>query len=129
MGYAIAAAAGAKIAAPKRFVLAVCGDGAFQMSMMELATLVQHDIDVKIVVMVNGKLGLVREIQTDAYEDNQIAVDLSGSPDPVAIAAAYGIPAERVDDASSAGAAIERLACAKGPYLLAVAVRADESTL
>jgi acetolactate synthase-1/2/3 large subunit len=129
MGYAIAAAVGAKIAAPDRFALAVCGDGAFQMSMMELATLVQHDVDVKIVVMVNGKLGLVREIQTDAYEDNQIAVDLSGSPDPVAIAAAYGIPAERVHDAYSAEKAIERLVRAKGPYLLAALVRADESTL
>jgi acetolactate synthase-1/2/3 large subunit len=129
MGYAIPCAIGARIAAPDRFTVAVCGDGSFQMSLMELATLKQHEVDIKIVVMVNGKLGLVREIQTDSYADNQIAVDLSGSPDPVAIAAAYGIPAEHVRNKEEAFAAIKKLARVKGPYLLAVTVEETESTL
>ncbi|MDR3072481.1 MAG: biosynthetic-type acetolactate synthase large subunit [Clostridiales Family XIII bacterium] len=129
MGYSIPAAIGAKIAAPERFTIAVCGDGSFQMSLMELATLVQHDIDVKIVVMVNGKLGLVREIQTEQYGDNQIAVDLSGSPDPVKIAEAYGIPAKRVRNQKETIAEIQAITQRKGPYLLAVEVDSWEPTL
>ncbi|MDR1953369.1 MAG: biosynthetic-type acetolactate synthase large subunit [Clostridiales Family XIII bacterium] len=129
MGYAIAAAAGAKVAADGRFTVAVCGDGSFQMSMMELATLVQHGIDVKIVVMVNGKLGLVREIQTDSYEDNQMAVDITGSPDPVAIAKAYGIDGDTVSTAEEAEDGIRKLIAHEGPYLLAVRVSDSESSL
>ncbi|MDR2157249.1 MAG: biosynthetic-type acetolactate synthase large subunit [Clostridiales Family XIII bacterium] len=134
MGYAIAAAAGAKIAsevsdAAERFVIAVCGDGSFQMSMMELATLMQHGIDVKVVVMVNGKLGLVREIQTDVYGDRQVAVDLAGSPDPVVIARAYGIDGAAADTMEQAEAGIRELLSHKGPYLLAVRVGERESSL
>ncbi|MDR0357756.1 MAG: biosynthetic-type acetolactate synthase large subunit [Clostridiales Family XIII bacterium] len=133
MGYAIAAAAGARIASREmsdgRFTVAVCGDGAFQMSMMELATVVQHGIDVKVVVMVNGKLGLVREIQTDSYGDRQTAVDLSGSPDPVAIARAYGIAGDTVDTWERARDGMQKLIERKGPYLLAVRVDEAESSL
>jgi acetolactate synthase-1/2/3 large subunit len=129
MGYSISAALGAKIAGKDRFTIAVLGDGAFQMCMMELATVVQHDVDIKIVVMVNGKLGLVREIQSDSYRDVQIAVDLAGSPDPVAIAAAYGIPGKRVENRVQALRTIKTLISHKGPYLLAVEVDENESTL
>jgi acetolactate synthase-1/2/3 large subunit len=147
MGYAIPAAIGARIASeepparagggkvepartdPGRFTIAVCGDGSFQMSMMELATIAQHGVDVKIIVMVNGKLGLVREIQTDAYGDRQTAVDLSGSPDPVAIAKAYGMDGAAADDWVEAEAGIRNLIAHKGPYLLAVRVSDKESSL
>ena len=67
MGYALPAAVGAKLAAPNRQVVAVCGDGSFQMSMMELGTAVQHGVDVKLVVVRNNRLGLVREIQQNRY--------------------------------------------------------------
>jgi acetolactate synthase-1/2/3 large subunit len=129
MGYALGAAVGAKLAAPQRFTAAVCGDGSFQMSMMELGTICQHGLDVKIVVMVNGRLGLVAEIQTKQYGGNLTAVDLAGSPDPVKLAAAYGIPGETVARTEEAEAAIARLLAAKGPYLLACTVDADEPSV
>ncbi len=96
MGYSIPAAMGAKVAAPDRQVVAVCGDGSFQMSMMELATMRQHNIPVKIVVMKNNYLGMVREYQHYTYKDNYSVVDLSGSPDLEKIAAAYGMKFQRV---------------------------------
>lgn len=89
MGYSIPAAMGAKMAAPDRQVIAVCGDGSFQMSMMELATMRQHKIPVKIIVLKNNFLGMVREYQHYTYQDNYSVVDLSGSPDLEKIAAAY----------------------------------------
>ena len=91
MGYSIPAAMGAKVAAPDRQVIAVCGDGSFQMSMMELATMQQHNIPVKIVVMKNHYLGMVRQYQHFTYKDNYSVVELSDSPDLEKLSAAYGI--------------------------------------
>ena len=96
MGYSNPAAMGAKVAAPDRQVVAVCGDGSFQMSMMELATMRQHNIPVKIIVLKNNYLGMVREYQHYTYKDNYSVVDLSGSPDLMMIAAAYGMKFQRV---------------------------------
>lgn len=89
MGYSIPAAMGAKLADSKRQVIAVCGDGSFQMSMMELATMRQHNVPVKIVVLKNNYLGMVREYQHYTYKDNYSVVDLSGSPDLEKLSAAY----------------------------------------
>ncbi len=89
MGYSIPAAMGAKLADKSRQVIAVCGDGSFQMSMMELATMRQHDIPVKIVVLKNNYLGMVRQYQHFTYKDNYSVVDLSGSPDLSKLAQAY----------------------------------------
>ena len=97
MGYSIPAALGGKIAAPKRQVVAVIGDGAFQMSMMELATMRQYGVKVKIVVMNNGYLGMVREHQHNAYNDNYSMVKLEGDPDLSLISAAYGMDYYKVD--------------------------------
>ncbi len=97
MGYSIPAALGGKIAAPKRQVVAVIGDGAFQMSMMELATMRQYGVKVKIVVMNNGYLGMVREHQHNAYNDNYSMVKLEGDPDLSLISVAYGMKYYRVD--------------------------------
>lgn len=91
MGYSIPAAMGAKVAAPDRQVIAVCGDGSFQMSMMELATMQQHNIPVKIVVLKNHYLGMVRQYQHFTYKDNYSVVELSDSPDLEKLSAAYGI--------------------------------------
>ncbi len=89
MGYSIPAAMGAKLADKSRQVIAVCGDGSFQMSMMELATMRQHDIPVKIVVLKNNYLGMVRQYQHFTYKDNYSVVDLSGSPDLAKLSEAY----------------------------------------
>lgn len=97
MGYSIPAAMGArKVLKDDRTIVAVCGDGSFQMSFMELATMVQHDIPAKIIILKNGYLGMVREYQHYQYHDHYSVVDLSGSPDTEMIAKAYGIDYMRV---------------------------------
>ena len=88
MGYSIPAAIGAKRADMNRQVIAVCGDGSFQMSFMELATMQQHHIPIKIVVLKNNFLGMVREYQHYTYHDRYSVVNLDGSPDLEKIAAA-----------------------------------------
>ncbi|WP_027398748.1 biosynthetic-type acetolactate synthase large subunit [Anaerovorax odorimutans] len=129
MGYSIPCAIGAKIADSTKSVVAVCGDGAFQMQMMELGTICQHDVDIKIVVMRNEQLGLVREIQKKSYKCNYTAVDLSGSPDAVAIASAYGIPGRRVTSMDDAEAAISEMINHKGTFLLECIVDEDEPSI
>ncbi len=107
MGYSIPAAMGAKAADPARQVIAVCGDGAFQMSMMELATIKQHHIPVKIIVLKNNVLGMVREYQHNTYKDNYCVIDLTGSPDLERLSAAYDIPFRRLSDMEKAGEVID----------------------
>lgn len=126
MGYSIPAAVGAKLADPEKFVIAVCGDGSFQMEMMELGTINQHHIPVKMVVMNNNNLGLVREIQKKAYGRNYCAVDLYGSPDAVMIAKAFGIPGRRVQSKAEAEEAIQEMLATEGAYLLECIVDMDE---
>ncbi len=107
MGYSIPAAMGAKLANMNKQVVAVCGDGSFQMSMCELATIRQNNVPVKIIVFTNGYLGLVREFQHYNYADNYSVVDLSGNPDLEKIAAAYDMPFIRVNNMSEVDKAIE----------------------
>ena len=98
MGYSIPAAMGAKLADKKKQVVAVCGDGSFQMSMMELATMRQFNVPVKIIVLKNNYLGMVREYQHYTYKDNYSVVDLSGSPDLEKLSAAYDMKFMRQRD-------------------------------
>lgn len=102
MGYSIPAAMGAKYACKDKQVVAVCGDGSFQMSMMELATMRQHGIHSKVVVLKNTYLGMVRQYQHFTYKDQYSVVDLSGSPDLECIAAAYGMKFIRMTDMKNA---------------------------
>ncbi len=128
MGYSLPAAIGAKKACPDRQVIAVCGDGSLQMEFMELATAVQHDINVKLIVFVNSSLGMVRELQDRIYK-REIAVDLSGSPRFDIIAKAYGIEAENVTDISQASSAIGNMISSEKPYLLQVIVDKEENSI
>lgn len=128
MGYSLPAAMGAKLAKPRRTVIAVMGDGSIQMSMMELATLVQHGIDVKIVVFRNCRLGMVRELQGKQYGGRETAVDLDGSPDFIALAAAYGIPGADVRTDGDVPAAIEQMFAVRGPFLMQVHVDPSQSS-
>ncbi len=107
MGYSIPAAMGAKLACPEKQVVAVCGDGAFQMSMMELATMRQHDIPVKIIVLRNNYLGMVREYQHYTYQDHYSVVDLSGSPDLEKLSSAYDMKFIRLKNMDEADGAID----------------------
>lgn len=107
MGYSIPAAMGAKLACPDKQVIAVCGDGSFQMSMMELATMRQHNIPVKIVVLKNNYLGMVREYQHYNYKDHYSVVDLSGSPDLEKLSAAYEMKFIRLYNMEKADEALD----------------------
>lgn len=129
MGYSLPAAMGANAACPDRQTIAVCGDGSFQMCSMELATLVQHRLPVKIVVFSNNRLGMVREHQTVAYDNNLTAVFLDGSPDFAKLAAAYQIPSVRIHENSEIDDALTRLLEAEGPFLLEAMVDPLETTL
>ena len=129
MGYSIPAAIGAKFAEPERTVVAVCGDGSFQMQMMELATICQNDVDINIIVMKNNKLGLVKEMQKKSYKNNEVAVDLTGSPNVVAIAKAYGIPGRSIDNMDVAEEAIAQMLGHKGTFLLECIVDENEPSM
>ena len=100
MGYSIPAAIGAKIACPGKQVLAVCGDGAFAMSMMELATMRQEKAAIKVIVLSNKRLGMVREYQHMYLHDRYEMVTLTGDPDLKLLAEAYGMPYHRLDGES-----------------------------
>ncbi len=119
MGYSIPAAMGAKKALGKdRQVIAVCGDGSFQMSMMELATVRQHDITLKIIVFNNHFLGMVREYQHYTYSDHYSVVDLTGSPDLKKLSSAYDVKYTRVINMDDAAAKIRAFLDEPGTSLM-----------
>lgn len=129
MGYSLPAAIGAKCADPSRCVVAVCGDGSFQMEFAEIATAVQHNINVKIVVMRNKFLGMVREVQERSYGGRLIAVSLDGSPDFIKIADAYGIESFFADSNEKADEGIKKMLASDKPFLLEIAVPEHEKTI
>ena len=129
MGYAIPAAEGAKLADPERQVLSVCGDGSFQMQMMELGTISYYYINVKMVVMNNNYLGMVKELQDRMYAGNETAVHLGDTINICNVAKAYGIPSRRLTDMSECKEAIKEMMNHDGPYLLECMVDPNESTL
>lgn len=129
MGYSIPAAIGAKMAAHDKQVIAVCGDGSFQMNLTELATAVENKVPIKIVVMKNQYLGMVRELQTNNFKDNLSGVQLGTVPDISALAKAYGIQAERVQNLTEAKQAIDRMFESSGIYLIECTVDMREKSL
>lgn len=129
MGYALPAAVGAKLAKPRRQVVCICGDGAFQMSMCELGTLCQNRVDVKIVLMQNGRLGMVREVQKKLYGGRCIATSLDGDPDFVKLASAYGLEAALADSNDRARELARGMLASKGPFLLVCRVNPDTPTI
>ncbi|ADU25768.1 biosynthetic-type acetolactate synthase large subunit [Ethanoligenens harbinense] len=130
MGYSLPAAVGAAVALPERQIVAVCGDGAFHMSMMELATIRQYRLDIKLVVMHNDCLGMVHELQTKHYGGRYVATSLGcGDPDFQLLAKAYGLESRRVENDADVPDAVARMLHAPGPYLLECRIDPDEPTL
>lgn len=126
MGYAMPAGMGAKIARPNDIVLSVCGDGGFQMNMQELTTLVQDDIHLKIIVLNNGYLGMVRQWQDLFYKKNYSFTDLI-SPDIPAVAKACGVESDRALTLQEVESKFQKALDHKGPYLLEVKVEREEN--
>lgn len=97
MGYGLPAAIGAKIANPQREVVLITGDGSFQMNIAELATISQESLGIKIIILNNSTLGMVRELQQHNYNEKYYGVKMTGNPDFVKLSDAYGIDSMRVE--------------------------------
>jgi acetolactate synthase-1/2/3 large subunit len=121
MGFALPAAIGAKFGAPERTVVAIIGDGGFQMTLQELGTIMQSGIDVKILILNNEFLGMVRQWQQLFHDRRYSFVNIT-SPDFVMVAKGYGIPGKRVDDRKDLKAALSEMLENKGSFLLEVMV-------
>jgi len=128
MGYSLPAAIGAKVAAPHRQTVVICGDGSFQMSMNELAAIRCSGTDIKVVVFRNNVLGLVHQIQSSPAYHGPFGVALDGSPDFETIAAAYGIPSIVVHDEEQVDGAIQQMLTTPGSVLTIVDVHPDVTT-
>ncbi|MCI0432701.1 MAG: biosynthetic-type acetolactate synthase large subunit [Gemmatimonadetes bacterium] len=126
MGYALPAAIGAAIGRPDRSVWALAGDGGFQMTLQELATIAQERLPIRIAVLNNGYLGMVRQWQELFYSRRYAATALSG-PDLITLARAYGIPAIAVESHGLLAAAVDCAARAQGPVLLDLRVDPEEN--
>ncbi len=124
MGYALPAAIGAKFAAPDREVIAVVGDGGFQMTIQELGTVMQEGIPLKVIVLNNSFLGMVRQWQHLFFGKRYSNVSMK-NPDFQKICEAYGITAETVDSRDNLHAAIERFAAGREARVLEVIVEAE----
>jgi len=126
MGFALPAAIGAKFARPEAEVWAVVGDGGFQMTMAELATMVQEKIDVKIAIINNGYLGMVRQWQEFFYDRNYAATPLL-SPDFVKLAEAFGIHAHAVKQRGDVVPTIRESRAYRGPVLIDFQVEQEDT--
>ena len=127
MGFGLPASIGAQVARPGETVILFDGDGSFQMTVQELATITKYRLPVKIVLLNNGFLGMVRQWQDLFYEDRYSEVYLADSnPDFVKLAEAYGIPALRVERREEVEGAVERVLEEPGPILAEFRVKAEE---
>jgi acetolactate synthase I/II/III large subunit len=127
MGYGLPAGVGAKLALPDHHVVTVSGDGSFMMNIQEMATLRRYGIALKIVLLDNSSLGLVRQWQELFYEENYSEIDLSDNPDFVEVAKAFGIDAFRITLRDQVDGAIDRLLEAEVPTLLHVLIDPREN--
>ncbi len=127
MGFGLPAAIGAQFARPDKLVFALVGDGGFQMSIPELATIANHALPVKIIVMNNGYLGMVRQWQELFYNNRLSSVQLNGFPDPEKLAGAYGFRGRTVESVRELRGALEAAVKEPGPYLLNVRVTPFEN--
>ena len=126
MGFGLPASIGVKIGCPDSTVWCIDGDGSFQMTIQELATIAQEKAAVKIAIIDNGYLGMVRQWQELFYGRRYVATPLSG-PDYVKIAEAYGIPALRVKHREEVVPAVKQAMAEQGPFLIDFVVEPEEN--
>ena len=126
MGFALPAALGAKMGAEDREVVAIIGDGGYQMTIQELATIYQNNTAVKIVVLNNEHLGMVRQWQ-ELFFERRYASTVMTNPDFVKIAEGYHLDAERVEQRKDLRSAVERMIASDKPYFLEVRVEKEDN--
>ena len=127
MGFGLPGAVGAQMANPEATVFAIAGDGGFQMSVPELATLANYGLPVKVIVMNNGYLGMVRQWQELFYNNRLCAVELSSFPNVELLAAAYGMKGRIVRTPAELRSALQEAMDEPGPYLMDVRVSQYEN--
>jgi acetolactate synthase I/II/III large subunit len=126
MGFALPAAIGAKIACPQKEVWVIAGDGGFQMTCPELATIVQENLDLNIAIINNGYLGMIRQWQETFYDKNYQCAPI-GSPDFVKLAEAFGIRAAAVRTRSEVMSTVAEARNHKGPFLINFLVEQEDT--
>jgi acetolactate synthase-1/2/3 large subunit len=126
MGFALPAAMGAKLGKPERQVIAIIGDGGYQMTVQELGTIMQYNIGVKIVVLNNSFLGMVRQWQQLFHEKRYSFTEMT-NPNFIKLAEAYSIPAEKVEKRENLKEAVQKMLDATTPYFLEVVVETEEN--
>lgn len=126
MGYALPASMGAKIGKPDRVVFAVAGDGGFQMTIQELGTIAQYGLDIKIIVLNNNFLGMVRQWQQLFFEKRYSFTEMK-NPDFVGIAKAYGLASQKVTSRDQLEDAVQAMLDHKGPFVLEVVVEKEDN--
>ncbi|MBT5835669.1 MAG: acetolactate synthase 2 catalytic subunit [Hellea sp.] len=127
MGFGLPAGLGAKLGAPNRTVITVSGDGSIMMNIQELATLFRYDIPLKVVLLDNSALGMVRQWQEVFFEKNYSEVNLDDNPDFAMVAKAFQIDAFTITKGDEVDAGIERLLSATGPILMHVKIDTYEN--
>ena len=120
------AAIGAKMGAPEREVVAICGDGGYQMTIQELGTIFQQKLAVKIVVLNNDFLGMVRQWQQLFFDKRYASTEMI-NPDFVAIAKGYYLNARRVEKREDLAEAVQEMIASKEPYFLEVRVEKEDN--
>jgi acetolactate synthase-1/2/3 large subunit len=128
MGFGLPAAMGAKVGCPDETVVCIAGDGSVQMNMQELATCAQEGIDIKVFIMNNGYLGMVRQWQELFWDKRYSHVDMGQYPDFVKLADAYGATGMRLDDKSTLVSGMKEALETPGPVLVDVRVTREENT-
>lgn len=126
MGFALPAAFGAKVGAPDREVIAIIGDGGFQMTLQELGTIAQSGLPVKIIILNNNFLGMVRQWQQLFFDKRYSFVELQ-NPDFIMIAKGFGIDGHKVSDRAELSASLETLLNSTKPYLLEIVCEKEEN--
>ncbi len=128
MGFGLPAAMGAKIGRPEQTVVCIAGDGSVQMNMQELATCAQEGIEIKVFIMNNGYLGMVRQWQELFWDKRYSQVDMGQWPDFVKLADAYGATGLRMDDKRTLVKDMQAAIATDGPVLVDVRVTREENT-
>jgi len=127
MGFGLPAAIGAQLGNPDQLVVALLGDGGFQMSLPELSTIASYGLPIKIVIMNNGYLGMVRQWQELFYSRRYSSVELDCFPECEKLAAAFGMKGRTIDKPRQVAAALQEAIDEPGPFLLNVKVSPEEN--
>src|SRR4030042_4578638 len=128
MGFGLPASIGAKLGKPEKQVIAFIGDGGFQMTIQELGTILHYRIPVKLVILNNGFLGMVRQWQDMFFKKRYASTELV-NPDFIKVAEGFKIPGKKALDRQTQKSALEEMLAAKGPYILDIEVEKEGNVL